>query len=149
MSYNLIDHDLPAQPICNIGDAACLVAAINHDLLCERGSNGLHRLLNEISVAADFVEGGWSQKALHRRIVTSATYRQASTARPQLLEKDPRNLKLLLPAASAATATKDFAYGESAIQVALQLAPQDPEIWIDRGQGRMAGDRGERSVEVK
>jgi hypothetical protein len=45
-------------------------------------------------LAADFVEGGWSQKALHRRIVTSATYRQASTARPELLEKDPRNLLL-------------------------------------------------------
>jgi len=37
---------------------------------------------------------GWSQKKLHRLIVTSATYRQASLARPELAEVDPYN-KLL------------------------------------------------------
>jgi len=34
---------------------------------------------------------GWSWKHLHRLIVTSATYRQSSRARPDLLEKDPTN----------------------------------------------------------
>ena len=33
----------------------------------------------------------WSMKALHRLIVTSATYRQSSKIRPELLERDPRN----------------------------------------------------------
>jgi len=33
----------------------------------------------------------WSLKQLHRLIVTSATYRQASKVTPQLLEKDPDN----------------------------------------------------------
>src|SRR5262245_13634012 len=33
----------------------------------------------------------WSLKHIHRLIVTSATYRQASKATPRLLEKDPRN----------------------------------------------------------
>ncbi len=33
----------------------------------------------------------WSMKALHRLIVTSATYRQASEVSPALLEKDPDN----------------------------------------------------------
>ncbi len=33
----------------------------------------------------------WDMKALHRLIVTSATYRQSSKVTPQLLEKDPYN----------------------------------------------------------
>jgi hypothetical protein len=36
----------------------------------------------------------WSLKRLHKLIVMSATYRQSSAARPDLLEKDPRNLLL-------------------------------------------------------
>ena len=42
----------------------------------------------------EFIRRGWSMKAMHRLIVTSATYRQASFARPDLAEKDPRNLLL-------------------------------------------------------
>ncbi|MEX2213469.1 MAG: DUF1553 domain-containing protein, partial [Phycisphaeraceae bacterium] len=36
----------------------------------------------------------WSMKALHRLIVTSATYRQSSAATPALLGRDPQNLLL-------------------------------------------------------
>ncbi len=42
-------------------------------------------------LAWEFVDRGWSQKALHRMIVTSATYRQSSTVSPSLAEKDPYN----------------------------------------------------------
>jgi hypothetical protein len=42
----------------------------------------------------EFIRRGWSQKAMHRVIVTSATYRQASAFRADLAEKDPRNLWL-------------------------------------------------------
>jgi len=42
-------------------------------------------------LAVEFVEGGWSQKALLRTIVTSATYRQSSATSPALLERDPAN----------------------------------------------------------
>ena len=35
--------------------------------------------------------GAWSVKALHRLIVTSATYRQSSRYRPELANVDPRN----------------------------------------------------------
>src|SRR6185295_2441124 len=42
-------------------------------------------------LATEFVASGWDVKALHRRIVTSATYRQASAASPALLERDPEN----------------------------------------------------------
>ena len=46
-------------------------------------------------LAVDFMEHGWSQKATHRLIVTSATYRQASAAdNPLAIEKDVRNLLL-------------------------------------------------------
>ena len=45
-------------------------------------------------LASEFVSRGWSQKEIHRLIVTSATYRQSSRARPDVEEKDPGN-KLL------------------------------------------------------
>jgi hypothetical protein len=42
-------------------------------------------------LAVEFIERGWSLKALHRLIVTSRTYRQSSADRPELREKDPDN----------------------------------------------------------
>jgi hypothetical protein len=42
-------------------------------------------------LAAEFMERGWSQKELHRLIVHSATYRQASLARPDAAAADPDN----------------------------------------------------------
>lgn len=42
-------------------------------------------------LAVDFMDQGWSMKKLHRRIVTSATYKQSSRLTPELLEKDPQN----------------------------------------------------------
>src|SRR5690606_36376694 len=47
---------------------------------------------------------------------------------------DPRNVRLLLAAASTATGAKDHQYAESAVQVALQLAPQDPEVLTAAGR---------------
>ncbi len=45
-------------------------------------------------LASEFMGSGWDLKALHRTIVTSATYRQSSAARPELRQRDPYN-KLL------------------------------------------------------
>jgi len=42
-------------------------------------------------LATEFMRQGWSMKAMHRLIVTSATYRQSSTVTPDLLERDPYN----------------------------------------------------------
>jgi hypothetical protein len=42
-------------------------------------------------LAAELVGSGWKQKALHRLIVMSATYRQDAAATPGLIEKDPYN----------------------------------------------------------
>ena len=45
-------------------------------------------------LARKFIESGWSQKSVHRLIVTSAVYKQKSTARADALAIDPEN-KLL------------------------------------------------------
>lgn len=45
-------------------------------------------------LAVEFRESGWSMKQLHKLIVMSATYRQASQHRPELAKTDPTN-KLL------------------------------------------------------
>src|SRR5207253_429193 len=42
-------------------------------------------------LACELVARGWSLKALHRLMVTSATYRQSSTADPRALAEDPEN----------------------------------------------------------
>ena len=42
-------------------------------------------------LAADFIENGWSVKALIRGIVISSTYQQGETVHPQYAERDPGN----------------------------------------------------------
>jgi len=42
-------------------------------------------------LASELIEHGWSLKHIHRLIVTSSTYRQASRLRPELAELDPDN----------------------------------------------------------
>jgi len=45
-------------------------------------------------LATEFIRLGWSQKALHRLIVTSTAYRQTSEISSEQRERDPRNLFL-------------------------------------------------------
>lgn len=45
-------------------------------------------------LAGEFIRQDWSLKQLHRLIVTSATYRQSSQVREDLLQADPANLLL-------------------------------------------------------
>jgi mono/diheme cytochrome c family protein len=42
-------------------------------------------------LASEFIAQKWSMKTMHKLIVTSATYRQASTHRPDLAQVDARN----------------------------------------------------------
>ena len=42
-------------------------------------------------LARRFVDGGWSLKTLHRLILTSRTYQQSSTPRPEIAVYDPEN----------------------------------------------------------
>jgi len=43
-------------------------------------------------LATEFMDRKWNMKAMHRLIVTSATYRQSSVSSPKLQERDPENL---------------------------------------------------------
>ncbi len=52
----------------------------------------LHRALLDW-LAVEFREQEWSQKKMHRLIVTSATYRQASRITPDHLAQDPENTR--------------------------------------------------------
>ena len=55
-----------------------------------RGERPTHpQLLDWLAV--EFMEQGWSLKKLHKRIVTSSTYRQSSNVRPELQQRDPDN----------------------------------------------------------
>jgi hypothetical protein len=42
-------------------------------------------------LATDFVASGWDVKALHKTILTSATYRQSSKTAPEMTAQDPLN----------------------------------------------------------
>jgi len=42
-------------------------------------------------LASEYMQRGWSTKQMIRLMVTSATYRQSSNARPELTAKDPSN----------------------------------------------------------
>lgn len=45
-------------------------------------------------LAVEYRESGWDTKAMLKRLVLSATYRQSSVASPELRERDPDNLLL-------------------------------------------------------
>ena len=45
-------------------------------------------------LGSELIRSGWSLKHIHRLIVSSATYRQSSRTRPELLERDPGNVLL-------------------------------------------------------
>jgi hypothetical protein len=45
-------------------------------------------------LAGWFMDNGWDVKALHRLIVTSATFRQSSQPPREVVERDPENLLL-------------------------------------------------------
>lgn len=67
------------------------------DTLADFGKTGAKPTHPELldKLAADFVKQGWSVKTLHKQILLSSTYRQASAARdPVEVKKDPDN-KLL------------------------------------------------------
>ncbi|QEI07406.1 tetratricopeptide repeat protein [Pigmentiphaga aceris] len=59
----------------------------------------------------------------------------------QLLRNDPENTDLLVAAAQTATQAKDYDYANSALDTALSLKPQDPEVLgaaarVYRSQGK-------------
>ena len=83
-------------------------------------------------------QDGWDVKALHKEIVTSATYRQTSKASAKLLEKDPENILLSRGPRYRLDAhvLRDQALAVSGLLVENQggppVLPYQPEgIWAD------------------
>ncbi len=94
--------------------------------------------------------------ALARMYADNGDHAQAMGLYHRLLEKDPRNVRLLLAAANTATGARDYNYAESAVQVALQLAPQDPEVltaagrvYRAKGQASKAGQYFAAAIEAE
>jgi hypothetical protein len=103
-------------------------------------------------LATEFVARGWNVKAIHRLIVTSATYRQSSRATQELLERDPYN-KLLArgPRSRLSSQTlRDQALALSGLLVEKVGGPpvnpyQPANVWDDfsLGQIKYKQDHGE------
>jgi mono/diheme cytochrome c family protein len=65
------------------------IVATSEDLGTQSETPSHPELLDWLAV--QFMDSGWDLKALHRLLVTSATYRQSSNSNPELTEKDPYN----------------------------------------------------------
>ncbi len=95
-------------------------------------------------LATEFVGSGWNVKALHRRILTSATYRQASRTTPETLENDPEN-RLLARGPRfrlSAYAIRDQALALSGLLVdklgGPPVRPYQPDnVWEDFSYGQI------------
>jgi mono/diheme cytochrome c family protein len=103
-------------------------------------------------LAVEFRELGWDVKALHKRIVTSATYRQSSRLTPELRERDPDN-RLLARGPRlrlSSLALRDQALAVSGLLVEKVGGPpvkpyQPPGIWEEMsfGKTKYVQDHGE------
>jgi mono/diheme cytochrome c family protein len=72
-------------------------------------------------LATELVRRQWSLKSLHRLIVTSATYRQSSQQRPELLARDPLNV---LRARQSRLRLEGEVLRDNALAVSGLLAPR-------------------------
>jgi hypothetical protein len=102
-------------------------------------------------LATEFVRGGWDVKALHRLLVTSATYRQSSKVTPALLQRDPENRLLARGPRQRLTAemVRDQALAAGGLLVEKLGGPsvkpyQPPGLWKElSGADDYVQDRGE------
>ena len=104
------------------------------------------------SLAYEFIDSGWDVKRLLKRIVTSATFRQASAGTPEQYERDPNN-RLLARGPSyrlSAEAIRDQALLAAGLLVAKVGGPsvkpwQPPGLWSEAGAsgGEYQPDTGE------
>jgi hypothetical protein len=99
-----------------------------------------------------FIESGWDRKALHRLLVLSATYRQTSDPRPELLAADPENRWLARGPKHRLLAEqiRDEALAVSGLLVSkvggASVKPYQPAgVWEDAGTGKSySQDKGEK-----
>ena len=103
-------------------------------------------------LAQEFVSNGWNVKALHRRIVLSATYRQTSAVTPALHERDPENrlLARMTRYRLQSWMIRDQALAVSGLLVDKMggppVKPYQPQgVWAEStfGKKRYSQDKGE------
>jgi hypothetical protein len=94
-------------------------------------------------LAARFMDDGWDVKALHRLIVTSGTFQQASHAPPELAARDPDNQLLARGPRGRLLAEqiRDSALAASGLLVRTVGGPsvkpyQPPGLWEQAGTGK-------------
>jgi len=94
-------------------------------------------------LASRFMETGWDRKALHRLLVTSATYRQTSVVSPLLAQRDPENLLLARGPRHrlSAEVVRDRALAVSGLLVGKMggrsVKPYQPAgVWEESGTGK-------------
>lgn len=85
--------------------------------------------------------------ALARLYAANSNFPQALSLYNQLLEREPTNTPLLLQAATMATSAKEYAYAESALQVALSREPQNPEVLTAIGRLYRAQGKTSKATE--
>ncbi len=92
-------------------------------------------------LAVEFVERGWSMKKLHKLIVMSATYQQASRVTPELKAKDPENK---LYARGPRVRLEAEIIRDAALKVAGLLAPKvgGPSVFPPQPAGVTEGVYG-------
>ena len=90
-------------------------------------------------LATEFMNRGWSVKQMHRLIVTSATYRQSSSARPELVSIDPQNRLLArqIPLRFSSDQVRDvMLYASGLLEARVggpSVFPPQPEIVAKEG----------------
>ncbi len=103
-------------------------------------------------LAHRFIQSGWDRKALHKLIVTSATYRQASSAPAALAAHDPENRLLARGPRHRLSAEqiRDSALAASELLVPTVGGPsvkpyQPPGVWEEAGTGKTyTQDKGDK-----
>jgi len=103
-------------------------------------------------LAREFIKSDWDVKAMHKRIVLSATYRQTSRVSPALRERDPENRLLARMTRQRMTSwmIRDQALFVSGLLVEKQGGPpvkpyQPGGVWAEAtfGKKRYSQDKGE------
>ena len=116
------------------------------------GSQGAQPVHPELLdyLAAHFMESGWDVKALCRLIATSATYRQSSRPRADLIERDPDNQLLARGPRHRLSAEqiRDAALTASGLLSEKSGGPsvrptQPPGLWKEVGPKTFTADEGE------
>lgn len=102
-------------------------------------------------LALEYRDNDWDTKALLKRLVLSATYRQSTAASKKLLEQDPDNVLLAraTPYRRSAEEIRDAALASSGLITKTvggpSVKPYQPDgLWKDAASASYVADKGEK-----